>query len=260
MQTPDFASKRVNKGCARGAGRLRIGQRCIGGQIGWGQIGDEIGWGHIGDGIGWGTLGIRLDRTRSGSSSPDHANRILFPPTSPGASGNGGLGRGLANSDGCEGVETYKLRGTRHFKDADSRCIWLRHTVGESYSTPSDTMDSSVKKLSAYGNFAQSATACTARGIYPSDPLHPSTLGSQYGRGSSPVISSSVAAGENSWKHQPVTWADADGLIQDLPANSIHSGAPYMTVNDYETWSRHCQDGKLYGKSLGWDEFSDQKL
>ncbi|KAF9502951.1 hypothetical protein BS47DRAFT_1402909 [Hydnum rufescens UP504] len=86
------------------------------------------------------------------------------------------------------------------------------------------------------------AVISMARGIYPSDPLHPSTLGSQYGRGSSPVVSSSMAAGENSWKHQPVMWADADGLIQDLPANSIHSGAPYMTVNDYETWSRHCQD------------------
>ncbi|KAF9518614.1 hypothetical protein BS47DRAFT_1388788 [Hydnum rufescens UP504] len=86
------------------------------------------------------------------------------------------------------------------------------------------------------------AVISTARGIYPSDPLHPSTLGSQYGQGSLPVISSSVAAGENSRKHQPVTWADADGSIQDLPANSIHSGAPYMTVNDYETWSHHCQD------------------
>ncbi|KAF9516890.1 hypothetical protein BS47DRAFT_1359902 [Hydnum rufescens UP504] len=77
--------------------------------------------------------------------TPDFASN-LFPSTSPGASGNGGLGWGLANSDRCEeGVKTYELRGTRHFEDADSRCIWLRHTVGESYSTPSDTTDSSVK-------------------------------------------------------------------------------------------------------------------
>src|ERR1700676_812231 len=91
----------------------------------------------------------------------------------------------------------------------------------------------------------------TVRGIYPSDPLNLSILNSQDGQASSLIISSGVAVGENSQKHQPVTWTDANGSIQDILADSIHSGAPYLTVNDYEAWSRHCKHGKLYDKSLG---------